>query len=112
MEPLEAAIANTASSAIAEPPVEEEAVVTDNAANTALTEAPTESGTAEASPTSAEAPVGRASNDPRLTPKTIDAVEIETEHLDTIPKAPAAAAEPDSEKAAPSRAPNDPRHKR
>ena len=114
-EPLEAAIDNTDSIAIAEPPVEEETVVTDSVVNTVLSEAPiapTEAATAEVSPISAEAPVGRASNDPRLTPKTIAAVEIETEHLDTIPNAPAVAAEPDSEKAAPTRAPNDPRHKR
>ncbi|MEH6556785.1 MAG: ribonuclease E [Oceanicoccus sp.] len=61
---------------------------------------------------SVEAPVGRPSNDPRLKPKTVESVEIETHHFDTTVKVAEASAEPDAEKVAPARASNDPRHKR
>jgi ribonuclease E len=71
-----------------------------------------ETSSAENTRTSVEAPVGRPSNDPRLAPKTVASVEIETHHFDTTIKAAQASAEPDPEKVEPARASNDPRHKR
>lgn len=57
-------------------------------------------------------PVGRAANDPRLSPKAIDSVAIETVEIDWTMVSLAPAAQPSSDRAPASRAPNDPRMQR
>lgn len=57
-------------------------------------------------------PVGRAANDPRLAPRLVGEVSIETEVTDSTPTAPAPAAQPSPGRSAPGRAPNDPRNLR
>lgn len=57
-------------------------------------------------------PAGRAANDPRLSPKAIDNVDIETVQIDWTTVSLAPAAQPSPDRAPASRAPNDPRLQR
>jgi ribonuclease E len=57
-------------------------------------------------------PEGRATNDPRLMPKAITTIEVETTSLDTFTNQTAEAAQPSAQRPTPERALNDPRLKR